>query len=392
MNRNTDNNASFGSSPAGPVRPVQTRGAGRPVQGRGASRPAQGRNASRPQAGARPAARNTGYPGAPGSPQGAPATFGQSASSYDRSRYGHGGSRGAGGSHHGGKGGGKGRGIALKVVMVLACIVLVASLGVLAFIGFSYWQGTKTYDDIASQAFKEPDTDSLANMTVDWDLLAEKNGDVVGWVYVPGTTISYPIVQGESDDEYLKTDFTGATNPIVHKGSIFLSQENAPDFADDACYIFGHNMNDDTMFGPLMDMLDQPAFDAARTVYILTPEMNYRCQTYAIDVVPSTATSILQPHFADTATRTAYINDRIADSKVARPGDVDPAAYSKLFAFITCGDDYANTRAILFAGAVETAVPVGDSGSIVVDNGGASISGTGASDEASDEASDSAGQ
>lgn len=330
--------------------------------------------ASRPVSGTRPV---TGRPGR-GALQAAPAICGRDASAYSRGNYG-----GAHGAHGGRGGSGKGKGgRAWKVVLIVAAIVLVASLGTLAFIGWSYWNGTKTYDEIAEQAFKEPDADELANMTVDWELLAEKNSDVVGWVYVPGTTISYPIVQGESDDSCLNVDFTGATNPIVRKGSIFLSEENAADFSDGGCFLYGHNMNDDTMFGPIMDMLNQEGFDSARTVYILTPTMNYRCQTFAIDLAPSTSTALIQPGLAADGTMTAYVNDRIADSKVARPADVDATAYTKIFAFITCGDDYANTRVILFAGVVEQAAPSQGEGLISVDNDGAALADAGADDAA----------
>lgn len=60
-------------------------------------------------------------------------------------------------------------------------------------------------------------------MTVNWDALREQNEDIVGWVYMPGTSIDYPIVQGENDEEYLQKDFTGSTSGLVHKGTIFLS-------------------------------------------------------------------------------------------------------------------------------------------------------------------------
>lgn len=356
MPRNTTPNRSDNvSRPSAPGRPAPYGAPARPS----ASAP------RRPAAGPRPAGGYSARPQSAG-----PAVYGQDARTYARGNYGTGhGVHGA----HGGSGGGRG-GRGWKIALAVAVVVLVASLGTLAFIGWSYWSGTKTYDEIAEQAFKEPDADELANMTVDWDLLAEKNADVVGWVYVPGTTISYPIVQGESDDSYLNVDFTGATNPIVHKGSIFLSEENAADFSDGGCFLYGHNMNDDTMFGPIMNMLSQEGFDAARTVYVLTPTMNYRCQTFAIDLVPSTSTSLIQPGLADDGTMTAYVNDRISESEVSRPEDVDAQACSKVFALITCGDDYANTRAILFAGVLEQAEPAQGEGLITVDNDGASLS------------------
>ena len=91
-------------------------------------------------------------------------------------------------------------------VSVLAALVLVVCLGILAVIGYGYWHGTKVYDDIAQQAFPEKQLDALAASTIDWDALLAQNPDTVGWIYMPGTSIDYPIVQGETDEEYLKKD------------------------------------------------------------------------------------------------------------------------------------------------------------------------------------------
>lgn len=231
------------------------------------------------------------------------------------------------------------------------------SLGVLGVIGYGYWHGTKVYDDISATSGLAKEETALADMTVNWDALREQNEDIVGWVYMPGTSIDYPIVQGENDEEYLQKDFTGSTSGLVHKGTIFLSADNAGDFSDSNSFIYGHNMNDETMFAHILAMTDQTTFDAARTFYILTPTQNYRCRTYALDVVKNTETNILQPNFADEAAMRSYMTARINDSAVGAPTDVDLASVTKLFTLITCGDDYANTRAVLCGGCVEQAAP-----------------------------------
>ena len=46
-------------------------------------------------------------------------------------------------------------------------------------------------------------------MKVDWDGLRAANPDVVAWLYVPMAGISYPVVQGGINDEYLHKSFTG---------------------------------------------------------------------------------------------------------------------------------------------------------------------------------------
>ena len=62
-------------------------------------------------------------------------------------------------------------------------------------------------------------------MKVDWEGLRAANPDVVAWLYVPMTGISYPVVQGGINDEYLHKSFTGEYR---YAGAIFLGQ-NTPE-------------------------------------------------------------------------------------------------------------------------------------------------------------------
>ncbi len=273
------------------------------------------------------------------------------AQNYSRARYG---SNMSGGQHGRGN---RGKRRIWTAVFIIAAIVLAVSLGALAVIGYGYWHGTQVYDNLSEQSGLAKETNALEEMTIDWDALRAQNEDIVGWVYMPGTSIDYPIVQGSDDEEYLQKDFTGDSGGLVHKGTIFLSATNEADFSDDNNFIYGHNMNDETMFAHILAMANQSEFDAARTFYILTPTQNYRCQTFAIDIVKNTAVELLQPQFADSSAMMTYMSARISNSSVAAPTDIDLASISKIFTLITCGDDYATTRAVLFGGCVEQAVP-----------------------------------
>lgn len=277
------------------------------------------------------------------------------------------------------------------VVLVVASLVLVACLAVLGVIAWGYYSGTKAYDEIAQSADVVTEANALAEMTVDWDALLAQNPDTVAWIYMPGTSIDYPVVQGDSDEEYLRKDFAGNEGGIVSKGSIFLSAINSSDFSDDNNFIYGHNMNDDTMFAHLVAMEKQETFDSTSVFYILTPSRNYRCTALALDVVANTETSIIQPAFSDSAALASYVRERM-DGASAAASDVDLASISKLFTLITCGDDYATTRAVLFGGVIETAVPanvdqVDGASSDMPSSDEAAIG-----DEAGGESADSAGQ
>ncbi|MDD3242561.1 MAG: class B sortase [Eubacteriales bacterium] len=81
-------------------------------------------------------------------------------------------------------------------------------------------------------------------------LLAE-NGDVVGWVSIPGTAVDYPVMQTKDDPFfYLHRDFSKNRR---YSGLPFLDARCALGQPDEVYLIYGHNMKNGTMFGTLLD-------------------------------------------------------------------------------------------------------------------------------------------
>ncbi len=123
---------------------------------------------------------------------------------------------------------------------------------------------------------------------MDWDALKAINPDTVGWIYIPGTVVNYPIVQAADDEKYLTHDFKGSEGWIATFGAIFLAAENSSDFSDPNNIIYGHHLNDGSMFACVADFSDAAQFNDHRTVYILTPEGNYELSTFALVHVAAT--------------------------------------------------------------------------------------------------------
>ena len=77
-----------------------------------------------------------------------------------------------------------------------------------------------------TSALEEGDTEAPVDRrppTVNFAGLQAINPDVLGWIYSPGTPINYPIVQGDTNDEYLYRMVDGTANKC---GSIFLDSVN----------------------------------------------------------------------------------------------------------------------------------------------------------------------
>lgn len=101
------------------------------------------------------------------------------------------------------------------------------------------------------------ETEDPLNRVIDFDKLKSINKDVVGWVYVPGTKIDYPILIGSKDDTYLNTDIEGKYNPL---GSIFSYAKTKRDLSDGHVMLFGHNMRQQQMFGQLKKFVNDDEF------------------------------------------------------------------------------------------------------------------------------------
>lgn len=111
---------------------------------------------------------------------------------------------------------------------------------------------------------------------VDFDALLQVNSDIIGWLWIPNTDISYPLLQGASNDSYIHTAYTGAH---ASAGSIFMDYRNESDFSDKNTVIYGHNMKNDTMFGTLKKYSSAEYAQEHSVFYILTPE---GCRKYSV--------------------------------------------------------------------------------------------------------------
>ena len=85
---------------------------------------------------------------------------------------------------------------------------------------------------------------------VDFETLWMESSDVCAWLDIPGTEISYPILQHPEDDSYyLRRNMKGESDS---NGVLFTEASyNSKDFVDPLTIIYGHNMNDGQMFGTL---------------------------------------------------------------------------------------------------------------------------------------------
>ena len=154
-------------------------------------------------------------------------------------------------------------------------ILFVVCLGVFGYSAFQLWtiyqqqhQVTAETDTYKKMAEKEKTLDP------DWEALKAENEQIVGWLYVPNCHASFPMVQGTDNSYYLYHTASGAENPM---GAIFVDANATPGFADDNTIIYGHSVEGGGMVTDLKFFEDPTFFEDNKYFYILTPDVNYRC-------------------------------------------------------------------------------------------------------------------
>lgn len=118
----------------------------------------------------------------------------------------------------------------------------------------------------ADSGQEEPLTEEAASLAaIDLAALRSVNEDVVGWISIPGTRLSYPLVQGADNRYYLSRSWKREPSS---GGAVFLESTNSRDFTDFHTIVYAHQMRDDSMFGILSQYGDPDFFRAHPSVYL----------------------------------------------------------------------------------------------------------------------------
>lgn len=175
---------------------------------------------------------------------------------------------------------------------------------------------------------------------VDFEVLRSINSDFAGWLYIDGTEINYPFVQGKDNNYYLKHLFSGEWNDA---GCVFLDSRNKSDFTDCNSILYGHHMKNGTMFSSLTDFKRQEYYEEHKTAFLLTPEKNFQIEFFAGYVATVN----------DDAWRVDFTNNEFeawcmrAKEKSCFTSGVTPKNTDRIITLSTCSYEFFNARFVL---------------------------------------------
>jgi len=182
--------------------------------------------------------------------------------------------------------------------------------------------------------------------------LHEENEDMVGWLRIPGTRVSYPVMQTFINPEYyLDKNFQ---REYTTSGTLFASSISDVTLPSDVVIIYGHRMKTGAMFGSLGDFLNEDFLLEHDTVIFdtLTERNEYKIYLiFTLAVGPDVINEFDYFNynmFRDKAEFDGFMNRAYAHSETVNPLNT-PIFGDKLLLLSTCEYTHENGRLVLVA-------------------------------------------
>lgn len=246
----------------------------------------------------------------------------------------------------------------MKRFSIRSLLILILSflfLGCLAVWGcrlFRYQNGAEIYRE-ARKLANVPDPAELVSprptvSTIDLSALHRVNRDVLGWITIPDTVLSYPVVQTGDNDFYLNHSWDRADSSV---GAVFMETKCSPDFTDFNTILYGHRMNDGSMFGSLKHYKKQAYYEAHPLFYLMDESGIHIYQIFsAFEARPADPVFLL--NVSDEEDRQAVINCALEKSLLK--ADRIPAAEDSIVTLSTCTGHGHDTRFVVLGVLLST--------------------------------------
>lgn len=224
------------------------------------------------------------------------------------------------------------------------CICLLGLVWLLAFqprLTAAEAQGLKAqFTTIPEDDLTEDGPAEKEETQLDFEELQARYPDVRGWLTILGTCVDYPVLQSGAEDpeHYLRRNYDHQWRMA---GSLFFQYDCTPDSRN--LVVYGHNMNDGSMFAVLEKMADPQFRQAHSTAVLQTAEGTHE---YQITVAMTTDTMQLafnRTQFAGDEDFLSYAGSVLAETGyTAQAGD-------RLLTLVTCAYDWDGARTVVVA-------------------------------------------
>lgn len=189
------------------------------------------------------------------------------------------------------------------------------------------------------------------NLQLKYAKLYATNQDFVGYLSAEGVGLNLPVVQTTDDEKYLSKNFYGQSTKY---GCPFVTHFNNIETLDTNTVIFGHHMNDGTVFGALDKYKTIDGFKKAPVITFNTLYQDYKWKVIAAFITNAYEEDdngfVFRYYFTSLSTEeryAAYLNELMQRSLYDTGVDVLPS--DKILTLSTCSHEFEDARFVVVA-------------------------------------------
>ena len=255
-------------------------------------------------------------------------------------------------------------------LIIFFSLVFVVCAVWMAVILVDYARADALYEDVRQQVFTMPESrptedegeaqpgqsvppeeeeEELVLPTVDFATLQSINSDIIGWIWIPDTVVSYPVLVGETNQTYLYTTYDGSHSS---SGSIFLDYRIQGQLSAPNAILYGHHMKNGSMFSLLMKYRQQDYADAHPDVYLFTPEATLVYRVFSAYTTQADSDAYTYD-FADSAAFQDYLEKLCSRTVITAPDGYQANSSDPILTLSTCTTVTTLQRMVVHAQLVE---------------------------------------
>ena len=168
--------------------------------------------------------------------------------------------------------------------------------------------------------------------------LQKENSDIIGWIEIEGTNISYPVLQGDNNEYYLNHNYK---NEKTANGSIFLNKDFDLNLPSTNLLIYGHNMKNGEMFTDLLKYASETYYKSHPIIRFTTENDDSEYEIFSVfrsKVFYKSETNVFRYYNFINAENEEEYNDFVENAKRVSLYDtnITPNYKENLITLITC--------------------------------------------------------
>ena len=240
--------------------------------------------------------------------------------------------------------------IILIILVIWAAIYLVKHF-------YDIYKANRTSNLIDTIEINEDEiSDEVTERMLQVKTLKETNSDIVGWLEIENTKISYPILQGEDNDFYMTHDYK---KEYTKEGSLFLDKDYDWNLPSSNLLIYGHNNIGSTeMFADLLNYKEESYYKEHPSIRFTTENEDAEYEIIAVfesRVYYKSEKNVFRYYYFINAENEEEYNEFVSNAKEASLYDTGKTAEygDQLMTLSTCAYHTEDGRFAVVAKKVE---------------------------------------